>query len=364
MTAMMTASPLVLATTPTITFAASRKSLTGNLKKASKLEDKLDDLQDKVDSLQKDKDNAKKKQKSSQDSMKQKQKEYKKKKQETAKSQGKYANLVREQYMAGNQSDLSALLTSNGAAEAINQQELIHQSTKKAKNLTNKMSQQKSQLQSLADSIQNDQTVVAKQGKVIRNANKQLDDLNQQIKDAEHENNKLQKEIKADMQTDSSVLTSQDWNKYGDIIDKATGYDAEPDISKSCYHSKNPYTYGMPNCTTYVWGREYETSDGEIVLPRLPAGCGNANRWYSGYGRYYKHSSRPVAGAIACWSGGRAGHVAFIERVNSDGSMVMTESGRTLARMYGKQVITKTMTPAKMRSYVGGFQGYLIPRAL
>lgn len=109
----------------------------------------------------------------------------------------------------------------------------------------------------------------------------------------------------------------------------------------------------LPNCTSYAWGRFYEiTGERPKLLKR------NAERWF-GYddkedraytcstngkvtdadykkmaehgekGDGYKRGKDPKPGAVICWEGkdGEAGHVAIVEEVFDDGSIITSESG-------------------------------------
>lgn len=111
-------------------------------------------------------------------------------------------------------------------------------------------------------------------------------------------------------------------------------------IRTTCPDKNNPYYYsniniykssgyGMPNCTCYAYGRAYE------VLGKKPNLCpNNAGKWYS-YNKsngYYSYGKTPKAGSIACWSG----HVAFVEVVNSNGTINISESNWS-ARYAGKE---------------------------
>jgi surface antigen len=79
----------------------------------------------------------------------------------------------------------------------------------------------------------------------------------------------------------------------------------------------------LPNCTAYAWGRFYEIT-GE--KPKLS--LNNAEKWYS-YNDGYERGSTPALGAVLCWEGvgDAAGHVAIVEQINEDGSIVTSESG-------------------------------------
>lgn len=97
------------------------------------------------------------------------------------------------------------------------------------------------------------------------------------------------------------------------------------------YYNDNPFYqsgYGMPNCTCYAWGRFYE-----ILGSKPTLSLGNAEDWYL-YSDNYERGSAPKLGAVICWRRGNAGndsdgagHVAIVEAINADGSIVTSESG-------------------------------------
>ena len=79
----------------------------------------------------------------------------------------------------------------------------------------------------------------------------------------------------------------------------------------------------LPNCVGYAWGRAYEWMDKKPTLAKT-----NAENWYGYTQDGYKRSKVPKVGSIACWYGPGTlyGHVAFVEQVNKDNSIVVTES--------------------------------------
>ena len=94
-----------------------------------------------------------------------------------------------------------------------------------------------------------------------------------------------------------------------------------PDADDPCYYSSDNIfyaaDYGMPNCTCYAWGREYELSGKKPELSPYDA-C----TWY-GYNAengIYDYGEEPKEGAVACWAyaDGGPGHVAVVEDVEND----------------------------------------------
>jgi surface antigen len=77
--------------------------------------------------------------------------------------------------------------------------------------------------------------------------------------------------------------------------------------------SGNGYAYGY--CTYYVASRR-----------AVPSNWGNANAWYyNAQASGFSVGSTPVVGAIAWTGAGYYGHVAYVEGVNSDGSVRVSE---------------------------------------
>ena len=106
----------------------------------------------------------------------------------------------------------------------------------------------------------------------------------------------------------------------------STGMQSSPYWNNSAYNPFLP-TYGLPNCTCYVWGRWYE------ILGYRPSGLytGNAGTWWSNISAYQKGLT-PKLGAIMCMAGGPysgLGHVAVVEKIYSDGTVLLSQSAYT-----------------------------------
>lgn len=122
------------------------------------------------------------------------------------------------------------------------------------------------------------------------------------------------------------------------------------------WYRENPFYqagFGLPNCTCYCWGRWYEI---EGVPPELP--LGDANTWFPrAIDMGKKTGSTPQLGAIICTYYPIGGHVAIVEVINDDGSIVVSNSG------YGSDYFwTETLRPpgyvpswAPSGAYVQGF---------
>ena len=87
----------------------------------------------------------------------------------------------------------------------------------------------------------------------------------------------------------------------------------------------------LPNCTGYAWGRFYE-----ILGSKPNLSTKNAEQWFLNTSDGYERGTQPKLGAVICWQDGAttnidgndgAGHVAIVEQINEDGSIVTSESG-------------------------------------
>ena len=131
-----------------------------------------------------------------------------------------------------------------------------------------------------------------------------------------------------------------------------------PSKSNNYFYKDNIFYqcgYGMPNCTCYAFGRWYE------LLGTKPKLCTqNAENWFN-YNDGYSRGQTPKVGAVICWRKGKAnysadgaGHVAVVEQVNADGSIVTSNSN-----WKGTNFYTKTFKPPYSLGGTYVFQGFI-----
>ena len=112
----------------------------------------------------------------------------------------------------------------------------------------------------------------------------------------------------------------------------------------------------LPNCVGYAWGRWRELLGKKPNLSRA-----NAEDWWAYTQDGYERGQTPKLGSVICWRKGKAGngsdgagHVAIVEQKNSDGSIVISNSGYKSTRFY-----LKTLKPPYV--YKDGYtlQGFI-----
>lgn len=122
------------------------------------------------------------------------------------------------------------------------------------------------------------------------------------------------------------------------------------------WYRDNPFYqagFGLPNCTCYCWGRFYEL---EGVAPNLP--LGDANTWFPrAVAMGKKTGQTPQLGAIICTYYPIGGHVANVEVINEDGSIVVSNSGYGSAYFWTETLYPPNYVPswAPSGAYVQGF---------
>lgn len=124
-----------------------------------------------------------------------------------------------------------------------------------------------------------------------------------------------------------------------------------------CIKINNKTGSCIPNCVGYAYGRFMEEQG--IHSCNLPTS--NAETWIKN-NKSYKTGTTPKLGAVAVWSKGiigngkdGAGHVAIVERINSDGSFLTSNSAYKSTKFYTKKI-------NKYKFMLGyKFQGFIYP---
>ena len=109
----------------------------------------------------------------------------------------------------------------------------------------------------------------------------------------------------------------------------------------------------LPNCTGYAWGRFMEC---QLNVHNCNLSRANAELWYSNIIDGYSRGSTAKLGAVICWHSTRSGgHVAIVEKINADGSILTSNSAYNGERFY-----MRTLKPPNFymgKSYT--FQGFI-----
>ena len=129
-------------------------------------------------------------------------------------------------------------------------------------------------------------------------------------------------------------------------------------VTHTCVLSGGEYT---GQCTGYAWGRFMEILGSP---PKLS--LGDAGDWFGYTGDGYERGQEPRLGAVACWSlPGKPGHVAVVEQINGDGTIICSHSGwgwtpTSPVKPRPSPVITQTGKSPYWMEWIGyTFQGFI-----
>ena len=136
-----------------------------------------------------------------------------------------------------------------------------------------------------------------------------------------------------------------------------------PDSPSGSEHAKSAGDT-LPSCTAYVWGRFYEllSSDPTFLITN------KVEQWYDYTEDGYNRGQTPALGAIMCWKGdtsantdgnGGHGHVAIVEKINADGSIVTSESAWNDSRYWWTTDRSKGDNGNWGQSTAYTFQGFI-----
>ncbi len=108
----------------------------------------------------------------------------------------------------------------------------------------------------------------------------------------------------------------------------------------------------MPNCTGYAWGRFIEI----MGATTCNLSTHDAGQWYLNTSDGYQRGNTPELGAVVCWKKpGEAGHVAIVEQINADGSILISQSGYRSSKYFW----TQTLQPGYKFGTTYIFQGFI-----
>lgn len=133
-------------------------------------------------------------------------------------------------------------------------------------------------------------------------------------------------------------------------------------IEEDVYCVQEPETQTMTlegniltgNCTGYAYGRFMEIGG----MTKCKLSTHNAGLWWGNTSDGYSRGKTPKLGAVICWSkGSEPGHVAIVERINKDGSIITSESGYSAKKDFWTQTRRNDGNWGQGAAY--GFQGFI-----
>lgn len=105
----------------------------------------------------------------------------------------------------------------------------------------------------------------------------------------------------------------------------------------------DPWNFYMCECTSYVAWKINQTGISGFNNGYLNGHFGNAKNWATNARDIgWSVSKTPSVGAIANWTKSKYGHVAFVEAVNNDGTITISEYNKNYNHQYSKRDVSQS----------------------
>lgn len=137
--------------------------------------------------------------------------------------------------------------------------------------------------------------------------------------------------------TGDDLATNKDYNAWNPTVRSNPFFPeyAPKSVGGTMSGPRNKDSEG--NCTWYARGRVAEVWGEYIPRPHL---IYNANQWLN---TGFRKSDKPSVGAVAVFDDGKYGHVAFVEKIDKKGNVIVSESsyserGNDFLFKYGRTV--------------------------
>lgn len=284
------------------------------------------------------------------------------KEEELAKQRDVLGQNIKAMYLEGDISTIEMLATSKSLSDYFDKQQYREVASNNMKATLDKITALKAELQTKKEEVEK----IIKQQEELRSAaaiqkaeqdrllgmNKsQQADYNKQIKDNQSQINELKRQQaieNAKLFGGSGGMLGGGGYPWGLAPCVHTGQ-----VEGYCYNydwgiNGNPWNwatggYGYRNCTDWVAYRV------RVAGGYVPAGLGNAKLWDDRAPSYgFTVSSTPREGAAAVSNSGYYGHVMYVEAVNGDGSIVVSDYNRAGTGKYDMNQLSAA-TAANLR---------------
>lgn len=226
---------------------------------------------------------------------------------------------VKQMYIDGQTSQMQLILTSNNFSDFVDKSQYLNTMQQKVKDTVSKVESLKKELDikknDLEVSKSNTESLQAGQIAQRNAVNAQQNYKNSLLADAKSSASSLSKQ-KADLYAKKAALSAA----FGETISGgSTSYPYGNPVPLSIADTPDAYGYYKGECTSYVaWKRS-------TIGKPIPPAIGNGGEW-TGAKAGYTQSNIPHYGDVMVFPNLYPyGHVAFVEAVNGDGTVYISE---------------------------------------
>jgi len=265
------------------------------------------------------------------------------------------ASDVKAMYVDGTPSTLEVLANSKNLSDFVDKQEYrttvqnkLQDTLKQIAALQAELQQKKAEVEALLtqENAQKDQLASARaeQSRMLSYNKSQQADYNAEIT----ANSKKISQLRSQQAAANRALSGG-----GGVIAGDPGHGGYPAKWDNAAQDSMVDSWGMYNreCVSYTAWKVYQTYG---YMPYW-GGVGNANQWPGNARRAgIPTSSTPQAGTVAIWNVGYYGHAMWVEAVNDDGSIWISQYNYDYNGHYSEMLVSASMAKNLTYIYFGG----------
>ena len=254
------------------------------------------------------------------------------------------ASDVKAMYVDGTPTSLELLATSKNLSDFVDKQEYrtrvqskLQDTLQKIADLQKQLQDQKTKVETLISVMQSQQAQLdsdrAQQQSMLNYNQQQQADYNAQIQ----ANNTKVAQLRA-----AQAAANRQLNGGAGVVAGDPGHGGYPAIYDSSAQDSMTDSWGMYNreCVSYTAWKVYQTYG---YMPNW-GGQGNANEWPGDATRAgIPTSHTPKAQSVAIWNVGYYGHAMWVEAVNSDGSLWVSQYNYDYHGHYSEMRVSPSM---------------------
>ena len=264
-----------------------------------------------------------------------------------ASNQDALGGIIADMYVDDGISPLELLASSNNIGEYMDKQEFRTAATEKLNTTINTVKELKTQLET--DQKQVEQVIASQ--KIQRDARAAKEAEQQQLLDQTRGEEAIYQQMTAQKNSQIESLRAQQAAAIRARASSGSGYKSLPGDPNRGGYPAEWMNASMSYCSADPWGMckrqcvSYAAFKVEQTYGNMPfwGGRGNANEW-PGNARAagIPVSSVPKAGTVGVQYSGSYGHVAWVESVNADGTLTISQFNANWSGEYSKWVVDRS----------------------
>lgn len=249
---------------------------------------------------------------------------------------------IKTMYLEGDITTLEMLATSKNLSDYFDKQQYRETVQNKIKSTLDKITQLKLDLNTKKKKTEE---IIAEQQDLKNELVKQRSEKDHLLSLNENQQNQINQSIKANNTRIAKLraaqaLANQQLNGGGGTVAGDPGHGGYPSVYDNAAQDSITDAWGLLNreCVSYTAWKVYQT------YGYMPYGFGNANQWPgNAQAAGISTGSKPKARSVAIWNVGFYGHAMWVESVNGDGSIWVSQYNYDYHGHYSEMLVSASM---------------------